>query len=152
MSFLEFIGHLMQGPGLAEILETVYASNAVVHMLNDKAVSRALRGYFLVENALSNVFGIQLPTEDQEKEFSHDTNEMLEEVNRTQNEISPEIAVSSHSDTEESSSFSNSSASPDQGCIAELRGLFECLMAGNVTVATVCEDELLTTISQEMEK
>ena len=25
-------------------------------------------------------------------------------------------------------------------------------MAGNVTVATVCEDELLTTISQELEK
>ena len=36
--------------------------------------------------------------------------------------------------------------------IAELRGLFEGLVAGNVTVATVCEDELLTTISQELEK
>ena len=42
----------MQGPGLAELLKTVYASNAVVHMLNDKAVTRALRGYFLIENAL----------------------------------------------------------------------------------------------------
>ena len=30
--------------------------------------------------------------------------------------------------------------------------MFEGLMAGNVTVATVCEDELLTTISQEFEK
>ena len=73
-------------------------------------------------------------------------------MNRTQCEISPEIAVSSHSDTEESSSSSNSSASPDQMHIAELRGLFEGLVAGNVTVATVCEDELLTTISQELEK
>ena len=79
MSFLGCIGHLMEGPGLAELLETVYASNAVVHMLNDKAVTRALRGYFLVENALSNVFGIQLPTEDQETEFSHDTNEVLDD-------------------------------------------------------------------------
>ena len=30
--------------------------------------------------------------------------------------------------------------------------MFEGLMAGNVTVATVCEDELLITISQEFEK
>ena len=84
MSFLGCIGHLMQGSGLAELLETVYASNAVVHMLNDKAVARALRGHFLVELALcallaSNVFGIQLPTEDQETEFSHDTNEVLDD-------------------------------------------------------------------------
>ena len=64
----------MQGPRLAELLETVYASNAVVHMLNDKAVARAPRGHFLVENAVSNVFGIQLPSEDQETEFSHNMN------------------------------------------------------------------------------
>ena len=72
----------MQGPGLAELFETVYASNAVIHMLNDKAVTRALRGYFWVMNAVyallaSNVFGILLPTEDQETEFSFDTNEVL---------------------------------------------------------------------------
>ena len=36
--------------------------------------------------------------------------------------------------------------------IAELHGLFKGLVAGNVTVAIVCEDELLTTISQELEK
>ena len=74
----------MQGPGLVELLETVYAPNAVVHMLNDKAVARALRGHFLVENALyallaSNVFGIQLPTEGQETKFSRDTNEVLDD-------------------------------------------------------------------------
>ena len=67
MSFLECIGHLMQGPGLAELLETVYASNAVVHMLNDKAVARALRGHFLVENVLQMylVFSCQLKTKKQ---------------------------------------------------------------------------------------
>ena len=49
-------------------------------------------------------------------------------MNRTQCKTSPEIAVSSHSDTEESLSFSNSSASPDQMRVAELRGLFEGLV------------------------
>ena len=43
----------MQGSGFAEILETVYASSAVVHMLNGKAVARALRGHFLVDNVLN---------------------------------------------------------------------------------------------------
>ena len=74
----------MQGPGIAEFLETVYTSNASVHMLNDKAVARALNGHFLVEDALcallaSNVFGIQLPTEDEETEFPYDTNEVLDD-------------------------------------------------------------------------
>ena len=128
---------------------------AVVHMLNGKAVARALRGHFLVENALyallaSSVFGIQLPTEDQETELSHDTNEELDDG--AQSEVSPEMIVDSHSDIEETTSSSNSSVSPDQERIAELRGMFEGLMAGNVTVATVCEDELLATISQELEK
>ena len=128
---------------------------AVVHMLNGKAVARALRGHFLVENALyallaSSVFGIQLPTEDQETELSHDTNEELDDG--AQSEVSPEMTVDSHSDIEETTSSSNSSVSPDQERIAELRGMFEGLMAGNVTVATVCEDELLATISQELEK
>ena len=44
MSFLGCIDHLMQGPRLAELLESVYASNAVIHMLNDKAGTRALLG------------------------------------------------------------------------------------------------------------
>ena len=61
MSFLGCIGHLMQGSGLTELLETEYASNAVVHMLNGKEVAS------------------QLPTEDQGTEFSHDTNEVLDD-------------------------------------------------------------------------
>ena len=73
-------------------------------------------------------------------------------MNRTQYEISQEMAVDSHSDTEESSSSGNKSSSLDQEHITQLRGMFEGLMAGNVTVATICEDELLTTISQELEK
>ena len=46
LSFLGSIGHLMQGSGLVELLETVYASNAVVLMLNGKVVARGFRGHF----------------------------------------------------------------------------------------------------------
>ena len=71
-------------------------------------------------------------------------------MNRTQYEISPEIAVSSQILKSHRRPVMFSSASLDQEYIAELLGLFGGLMA--VTFATVCEDELLTTISQELEK
>lgn len=41
MSYLGSIGHLMAGTGLEEVLELVYASNSVKHMLTGKAVSWA---------------------------------------------------------------------------------------------------------------
>jgi hypothetical protein len=55
MSLLGSIRHLMAGSGLEEALETVYAPNAVKHMLSGKAVSRAVHGHFLVESALSSI-------------------------------------------------------------------------------------------------
>jgi len=42
MSLLSTIGGLMAGSGLRELLELIYAHNAVEHMLNGKAVSRAV--------------------------------------------------------------------------------------------------------------
>jgi hypothetical protein len=66
MSFLGSIGHLMDGSGLQELLEVVYASNTVGHMLSGKAVSRAVRGHLLVDAALnamvtSSALKIDLP-------------------------------------------------------------------------------------------
>ena len=42
----------MKGSGLAETFETVYAEPTVRQMFAGKAVSRALRGHFLVEAVL----------------------------------------------------------------------------------------------------
>ena len=63
----------MDDSGLEEILELVYADNAVTHMLTEKAISRAVRGYLLVDAALnvlllSKVFGITLPSSDNKQE------------------------------------------------------------------------------------
>ena len=65
MSFLGCIGRLMKGSGLKELLEVVYASNTVYHMLTGKAVCRATRGHFLVNDALnallvSHIFNVKL--------------------------------------------------------------------------------------------
>ena len=53
MSFLCAIGHLMSGSGIQELLEVVYSSNTVAHMLSGKAVARAVRGHLLVDSALN---------------------------------------------------------------------------------------------------
>ena len=66
MSFLGSIGHLMAGSGLKDLLDLIYAPNAVEYMLSGKAVSRAVRGHLVIDAALnapwySAALGVQLP-------------------------------------------------------------------------------------------
>ena len=53
MSFMGRIGSMMKGSGIEEALETVYGPNVVTHMISGMAVSRALRGQFLVCGSIS---------------------------------------------------------------------------------------------------
>lgn len=80
MSFLGCIGHLMGGSGLREVLQVIYADNAVGHILSGKAVSRAVRGHLLVDaglNALliAQALSLDIPTDEstQEPSTSRDT-------------------------------------------------------------------------------
>ena len=71
MSFLGCIGHLMAASGLQELLELIYASNAVVHMLTGKAIARAARGHLIVNAALNalvlaKTFNVPLPGSEDE--------------------------------------------------------------------------------------
>ena len=52
MSFVGSLGSCMLGSGLEQLLEKVYGKNTVNHMLTGKAISRGLRGHFLVDSAL----------------------------------------------------------------------------------------------------
>ena len=66
MNFLGSIGHLMTGSGLQELLELIYADQAVTHMLSGKAVQRAFHGHCLVDNTLNAIlsataFDVTLP-------------------------------------------------------------------------------------------
>ena len=68
MSFLGCIGHAMASSGLQELLELIYAPNAVVHMLSGKAIVRAVRAHFIVDAALNammltDVLNAPLPIE-----------------------------------------------------------------------------------------
>ena len=55
MSFLGSIGNIMEGSGLREVLELVYAPNTVPHLFSGKATTRAIRGHFLVDAALQAI-------------------------------------------------------------------------------------------------
>ena len=55
----------MAGTGLQELLETIFASNTVTHILSGKAVARAVRDHLLLDTALNTVlmaktFSLQL--------------------------------------------------------------------------------------------
>ena len=74
MSFLGCIGYIMEGTGLAEVIEQVYAGNTEQHILSGKAVSRAMRAHSLADMAfniilLSTVYDVS--GEDTETNESH---------------------------------------------------------------------------------
>ena len=76
MSFIGSIGHMMKGSGLEEALEMIYGPNAVNHMMAGKAISRALRGHFLIESALVNkLITAVLPAE---LELNKPSNDIIE--------------------------------------------------------------------------
>jgi len=53
MSFLGSNGTVMSGSGFSDALEIRYGPNAVTHMMSGKSFSRALRGYLLVDAAVT---------------------------------------------------------------------------------------------------
>ena len=55
MSFIGCIGNLMAGSGLKELLEMIYAPNAVEHIFTGKAIARAVRAHLLVDAALNTL-------------------------------------------------------------------------------------------------
>lgn len=103
MSFLGSIGHIMAGSGLQEVLEVVYAGNAVKHMLSGKAISRAVRGHLLVDAALrtilvANAYNVHIPTDlrDEEEQDTECTSDGLQtsdppEEMEVENEYLPDM-------------------------------------------------------------
>ena len=55
ISFLGSIGYTMADSGLCEVFETIFVKNAVVHLLSDKAISRSIRGYLIVDAVLNGL-------------------------------------------------------------------------------------------------
>ena len=83
------IGTMMKGSGLEEALDSVYGTNTVTYMLSGKAFSRALRGDFLIEAALTNKLLIKLwpdhtNTETQEEDMECDCDININKLDLTE--------------------------------------------------------------------
>ena len=155
MSFLGSIGHIMAGSGLQEVLELVYAQNAVGHMLSGKAISRAVRGHLLVDSALNalltaKTFSIDLP-------LIH-TPEMKEQVDRQCSEAEPSGGVVT------GTSRLASGVSPSESTQARVSldvehipddlhttiQLYDKLIASEVSPVEVCEDQFLVRVQKKL--
>lgn len=82
MSFLGCIGSLMEDMGLQETFETIYAANSVTHMMSGKAFSRAVRGHFIVDNALNTLLAKESVPQilNEAREMTDDWNDMLSKL------------------------------------------------------------------------
>lgn len=77
MSFLGAIGFIMDGSGLKKALCEIYAEKSVEKMLTGHDYSRAIRGHFLMYQALSNIAFESLQLSEMEKGL---LNELLEDL------------------------------------------------------------------------
>ena len=71
MSFMEAIGYIMEGRGLADLWSQVYAKASVVHMQTGHSYARALRAHFLTQEALLQLLFSHLK---EPSRYARDTN------------------------------------------------------------------------------
>ena len=62
MSFLGCIGQNMEGSGLEQLWETVYAKNTLPHLITGHAYARSLRAHILTLIALYSIICVQFPS------------------------------------------------------------------------------------------
>lgn len=55
MSFVGSIGFLMKGSGFEQLLEEVYPSSTVAHIMNGKQISRAVQAHCMPQSALTTL-------------------------------------------------------------------------------------------------
>ena len=143
MSFIGSIGHLMAGSGLQELLETIYADNAVSHMLTGKAIQRAFRGLILVDSAISAMlvsdeFNVKAPC----IASAQDITEMEDESSTAlPDQIVHEAETIRSGDTGETTPTD----------LEAVVNLFDEVLTGKVTVEEVCVSQELTRIIERLE-
>ena len=131
MNFLGCIGHLIAASGLQNLLELIYASNAVVHMLTGKAIAQAVRGHLIVNAALNalllaKIFNVPLPG------CTVNEDEVAEDVTEVTASVIEGIARNSDLD--------------------EATILYKTLMQGSVTADQVCHADVVTRIHDALQR
>ena len=137
MSYLGCIGHIMASSGLQELLELIYAPNAVVHMLSGKAIARAVRAHFIVDAALNalmltNVLNAPLPSQ-------HDISNNSDNAPLNLADIATMPPDDQSADVCEKTD------------LEKVRALYEKLMDGTMSVEETCLSDVLNRIKDRLQ-
>jgi len=138
MSFLGCIGHLMVSSGLQELMELIYAPNAVIHMFSGKAIARAVRAHLIVDAALNallltNVLNAPLPC--------------LPETSDGNGNEDPDLAEAAARPLHDQHTDLSNNPDFNEACT-----LYEKLMAGTLSVEEVCKSDVLKRIKDHLQK
>ena len=145
MSFSGSIGKLMAGTGLSDLLETIYGENAVKHLMTGKAVSRTLRGHFLIESVLTKkILKILLP----DAWVAEPTEADLERGNEDKKRQDAWIAESMEVDLEggnnnEERQLIETKREVTKETLEEIEELFASFIDGEVTIDDVSGSEAM---------
>ena len=129
--FLGCIGHLMAGSGLKELLEIIYASNAVDNILTGKAISCAVRGHVLVDAAV---------------------NAMLIAMAYDSPLPGTDALDIPHDGTQGATNDPPASTAVSNGDLKEAASLFDNLMSSDKTIEEVCSADVLCRIRHMIER
>ena len=131
MSFLDCTGHLMAGSGLKELLEVIYASNALDNMLTGKAISRTVRGHRLVDAALNATL-----------------------IAMAYDSPLPDTGALDrpHDGTQGATNDPPASTAVNNGDLKEAASLFDNLMSLDKTIEEVCSADVLCRIRHTIER
>ena len=149
MSYLGSIGHLMDDSGLKQLLEVVYAANTVEHMLTGKAVCRAIRGHFLIDDTLnamliSQIFNIQLP-----EQVPPETPEDIENIDNPTSDINT-IVKTSKKDYNDCNVQSSGDKQQLEEELSYAEDLYEALTIGEVDIEYVRNDSIISIIENKI--
>ena len=128
--------------GLQEVIEYIYASNIVGHMLSGKAIARALRGHILVSGAfnamlISEVFAIPLPGTQQVIEQEEDATTAPYHQSNQSDLPEPD----ENSGTRPTDNTSQTQSSPD--ILTAAGKLYNDLMAGTLSLETLQDSHMV---------
>lgn len=161
MSFLGCIGYLMRGSGIVELLETVYAPTAVGHMLNGKAVARAIRGHFLIYTVLTallmiKVFGIKVSDIlENVDEFAglEDSPSSESDESRTNQNVNIDINQNVMHDAETTSTESAQVPEKDDidTDLLEAIQIYDQLLNGDISHDDVCDNDAIARIQNKLD-
>ena len=130
----------MSGSGLHELLETIYANNAITHMLTGKAVQRAFRGLLQVDSALSAMI-----VSDEKAPCIAPAQDITEMEDESSTALPDRIVH----EAETTRSGDTGEITPTD--LEAVGNLFDEVLTGKVTVEEACMSQKLTRIIERLD-